>query len=463
MRRDGSTVLIVQDDPDLRSGLAEYLGGAGYRTEAAGTAQEALAALGRRRFDALVADWTLPGASGMELLLQARAVAPQMPVVILTGSTEPGFTRRVLELGAADVLVKPFPLRALPKVLEKCLQPPAGDGAGGAAASAAGESPGGEAAAGPPAGLEIVGDSPAMQRVRQMLRQVAPLDSTVLILGETGTGKELFARALHAASGRRHGPFVAVNAAALPAARIESELFGDGAGVLPGVRRDGHPGKFAAASGGTFFLDEVGDLPLPLQAKLLRVLQEGEVDPVGGGGPRRVDVRVVAATHRDLAAMVAEGTFRSDLYYRLNVVSLSLPPLRERPEDIPALARHFLAQLGGRYGGPERRLAGEALACLQAYAWPGNVRELRNVLEQALAFAPGDRILPAHLPPYVYREEVALVPPAPGAGPARGADGERQAIEAALARSGGNKVKAAKLLGISRASLYVKLKVHGIL
>src|SRR5512134_1076831 len=250
----------------------------------------------------------------------------------------------------------------------------------------------------------IVGESPATAAAKAEAERASRTDSTVLLRGETGTGKELFAHAIHAAGARRAGPFIKMNCAAVPAELLESELFGYEEGAFTGARRGGKPGKFELASGGTLFLDEIGDMPLPMQAKLLRVLQEREVDRVGGTAPRPVDIRVIAATGRNLEELVGEGKFRADLYYRVNVIPIRIPPLRERLEDVPEVAREILAKLAAEEGEPVRRLSPEALAVLASYAWPGNVRELRNVLERTLAMSRGERILPEHLPPHLLRD-----------------------------------------------------------
>jgi DNA-binding NtrC family response regulator len=465
--RPGSaaSVLLVDDDAEFLQGMVDCLRRDGYAADAVATADDAIAALGQRRYDAVVTDWIMPGATGLQLVERIKALAPQMPVVLLTGFATPELTRHAMAAGASDVLVKPFPPRALPVVLEKALHPQGGP------EKSAGAVPSRTQSARPSNGstryalTDIVGESVVMRRTKETLVRAAAIDSVVLIQGETGTGKELFAQALHLLSSRVQGPFVPVNAAAIPDTLLESELFGYAGGAFTGARKEGQKGRFLQAHGGTLFLDEIGDLPLTLQAKLLRVLQEGEIDLVGGG-TRRIDVRVVAATHRNLEQMVAEGTFRSDLYYRLNVVTLYIPPLRVRPEDIAPLAKRFLTELGDRYGRHDLQFSSECLAVMQSYAWPGNVRELRNAVERGFAFAPGSLILPSDLPPAVQGN---LHPPAapslqgPGAHDLGGLAGyERDAIVRALEETGGNKVQAARLLGISRAGLYVKLKIYGI-
>jgi len=458
LRTGTGNVLLVDDEPDLLAAMAETLTRAGYAVRTVSDTAQAVTLLGQERFDAVVTDFIMPGITGMDLLQRVKQIHPDLPVILLTGYATSDLTRRALQGGAADVLVKPFPLRALPVALEKCLLPPRQQPLSSPSLGRTqGRSPFPEV--GPRYQVEnIIGVSPAMQRARLALSRVALLDSSVLILGETGTGKELFAQAVHGLSARGGGPFVALNAAAIPESLLESELFGYSAGAFTGARKEGQKGKFLQAHGGTLFLDEIGDLPLLLQVKLLRVLQEGEVDLVGGGS-RRVDVRIVAATHRDLGRMVAEGTFRGDLYYRLNVVSLQLPPLRERLDDIPLLAEHFLSELRSRYGRPGVRLSNDVIGLLLRHSWPGNIRELHNVVERAFAFATGDLILPIDLPAGFGGEGGGSRPAARALDLA---SQEREAILRALEQTGGNKLQAAKLLGISRANLYVKIKVLGI-
>ncbi|MEF7613822.1 sigma 54-interacting transcriptional regulator [Aquincola sp. MAHUQ-54] len=312
----------------------------------------------------------------------------------------------------------------------------------------------------------FIGVSPACTEIKRRARRAAQLDSTVLLAGETGTGKELLAHAIHNVSPRADKPFIGINAAAIPESLLEAELFGAAPGAYTGAERRGREGKFKLADGGTLFLDEVGDMPLSLQAKLLRVLQEREIEPLGANRIVPVDVRVIAATSVDLAGAVAQGRFRADLYYRLAVLQLAVPPLRERLPDLPLLAERLLDDIGSRIGQP-LELADDALAVLARHAWPGNVRELRNVLERAVLMFETPRLAAAHL--------LKLLPAAADAGPApvaaaggvgrlaeATAQAERQAIVSALASTGGNKLAAARLLGISRAALYQKLSVLGI-
>jgi PAS domain S-box-containing protein len=309
----------------------------------------------------------------------------------------------------------------------------------------------------------IVGSGPAVTAAKAEAERASRTDSTVLLRGETGTGKELFAHAIHAAGARRAGPFIKLNCAAVPAELLESELFGYEEGAFTGARRGGKPGKFELAAGGTLFLDEIGDMPLPMQAKLLRVLQEREVDRLGGTGSRRVDLRLIAATSRNLEELVGQGKFRADLYYRVNVIPVRVPPLRERAEDLRPLSEAFLAGLAADTGEPKKRVSAELLEILEAYPWPGNVRELQNVLERAVAMSRGEVLMPEHIPAHLVRDaRGARKEVAPGSLASARAEAERAAIVAALGAAGGNKSKAAALLRIHRVKLYEKMKRHGI-
>jgi PAS domain S-box-containing protein len=309
----------------------------------------------------------------------------------------------------------------------------------------------------------IVGSGPAIAAAMEEARRASRTDSTVLLRGETGTGKELFAHAIHAAGPRRSGAFIKLNCAAVPAELLESELFGYDEGAFTGAKKGGKPGKFEMAAGGTLFLDEIGDMPLPMQAKLLRVLQEREVERVGGTSSKRVDLRIIAATAKPLEELVGGGGFRADLYYRIHVIPIHIPPLRGRREDIGEIADHFLAKISADTGEPRRRLSPDLVRVLQSYAWPGNIRELQNVLERAVAMARGDVLFPEHLPPHLLRAAPSAGKAVtPGSLASAKAEAERAAIVAALKASGGNKSKAADLLRIHRVKLYEKMKRHGI-
>jgi len=305
---------------------------------------------------------------------------------------------------------------------------------------------------------QIIGKSKPMRELFALLENVAETDSTVLIYGESGTGKELVARALHYNGPRREGPFVAVNCAALPEALLESELFGYERGAFTGATRS-KPGRFELADGGTLFLDEVGEMGLAVQAKLLRVLDQKEFERLGGTKTIRVDVRIIAATNRDLEADVASGRFRRDLFYRLNVVSIHLPPLRERREDIPLLVEHFVRKFGEKMGRKVRSVSPEAMRLLMDYDWPGNVRELENAIEHAFVMMRGDTILPEDLPETIRERKASVVP----GGRGLLEDGERQALLAALEQAGWNRGEAARILGISRTTLWRKMRKHGLI
>jgi PAS domain S-box-containing protein len=309
----------------------------------------------------------------------------------------------------------------------------------------------------------VVGSGPAIAAAKEEALRASRTDSTVLLRGETGTGKELFAHAIHAAGPRGSGPFIKLNCAAVPAELLESELFGYAEGAFTGAKRGGKPGKFEMANGGTLFLDEIGDMPLPMQAKLLRVLQEREVERVGGTASRRVDIRVIAATARAIEEQVGEGRFRADLYYRVNVIPIRIPPLRERREDIGEIADRILANLAADAGEPKRRASEGAVDILRSWAWPGNVRELRNVLERAVAMTRSETLLPEHLPPQLLRASSAPGKAVvPGSLASAKADAEKLAIETALKAARGNKSRAADLLRIHRVKLYEKMKRYGI-
>jgi len=309
----------------------------------------------------------------------------------------------------------------------------------------------------------IIGSGPAITAAKAEVLRASQTDSTVLLRGETGTGKELFAHAIHAAGPRRSGPFIRLNCAAVPADLLESELFGYEEGAFTGAKKGGKLGKFEMAAGGTLFLDEIGDMPLPMQAKLLRVLQEREVERVGGTTTRAVDMRVIAATGRPLEELVRQGNFRADLYYRIHVIPINIPPLRERREDLAELAEHFLARLASEAGEPRRAISPELMEILNSYDWPGNVRELQNALERAVAMSTNDLLLPEHMPKHLLRTTPNL-PKAitPGSLAQAKADAERAAILAALRASKGNKSKAAALLHIHRVKLHEKIKRYRI-
>src|SRR5690606_21663957 len=373
----GATIWVVDDDRAVRFVLTTALREAGYRVEGFDSATAALAAIATRPApDLLFTDVRMPGDDGLVLLDKLKAAHPQLPVIVMSAYTDVASTAGAFRGGAHEFLSKPFDLDDAVELARRALPERDQAPAPVAAAAAVGDE-------GPP---QLSGDSPAMRALFRRIGRLAQVPLSVLINGETGTGKELVANALHRESPRAKGPFVALNTAAIPAELLESELFGHEAGAFTGASKR-HVGRFEQADGGTLFLDEIGDMPLPLQTRLLRVLAQGEFFRVGGRELIRVDVRVVAATHQDLEALVEQGRFRADLLHRLDMVRLWLPPLRERPEDVAQLAETFLANAARRLDTPCKRLSAPALAVLRAHPWPGNVRELENVCWRLAALA----------------------------------------------------------------------------
>jgi DNA-binding NtrC family response regulator len=446
-------ILIADDDDALRESLQLVLSAEGYEVLTAPDGAAALALLETQTVDIVLCDLRMPGVDGLELLPQLGRRLPGVPVILMSAYGSADLAVEAMRRGAYDYLAKPFQpaealltlrkarererLRRANQLLQRDVQ------------RAVGERP-------------IVAASTAMIQVLELVERAAEFKATVLLQGESGTGKEVLARALHAQSPRRDEGFVAINCAAIPEALLESELFGHAKGAFTGADRS-RRGLFAEADGGTLFLDEIGELPLPLQAKLLRVLQEEEVRAVGDTKPRRVDVRVIAATARELEAEVAAGRFREDLFYRLDVLRVKVPPLRERREDIPLLVDHFLGRSQESIGKPVRGIDDDALERLVAYDWPGNVRELENVLERAVILARTDRVAISDLPANL------TAPPGErrGAGRDLSLRRARRALEArmireALEATGGNRTHAARLLGISHRALLYKLKEHAI-
>jgi len=423
-------ILVVDDDPTLRRTLLQLIHEYGYQSVGAGSGEDALSQLARAPFRLVLADVRLPGLSGLDLLREIRARHAGTHVVMITGYGSVEVAVEAMQNGAHDFLVKPFGMSRLGDVLERTLGRPA------PTASLAG----------------IVTDDPQMLRLLQTAECVAHSAAPVLIQGESGTGKELLAREIHLRSGRRDKPFVAMNCAALPESLLESELFGHERGAFTGAiaRR---LGRFEAAHQGTLLLDEISETSLQFQAKLLRALQEGELDRVGRDHPVRVDVRVIATTNRDLRESLQAGRFRQDLFFRLNVVSLRLPLLRERQSDIPRLARHFVEKYRPANDGPVRELSAAAVHHLQHYAWPGNVRELESCIHRALLLCP-DRVLqPSHL-----QLESGLIPTPQEVGTR--SEMERRLIFATLERVGGNRNRAAEALGVSVRTIRNRLRQY---
>ncbi len=426
-------ILVADDEPSFRELLADILETAGHEVVEARDGEQALAALERGAYDLVLTDQRMPGIGGLELLRRIRQRAAPPPVVMLTAYGTIPEAVEAVRLGAADYLTKPLPSpAALLAAVDRLLVP--------------------EVAAGP-----FVTADPTLLELLELIDTVARRDVAVLISGESGTGKELVARRLHAKSGRAGGPFVAVNCAALPETLAESELFGHEKGAFTGAEQ-ARRGRFEEAGRGTLLLDEVGELAPALQAKLLRALEERSIRRLGGSADIAVDVRLVAATNRDLAAAVAAGEFRQDLYFRLAVVAVHLPPLRERAGDVPALARHLVAALAARHHLPEPGIEASAMAALQRHRWPGNVRELRNVLERALIVRGGAAIRAEDVEPAL----AGAVPSDAGAVPLSREVREREALLEALRRAHGNREEAARLLEVSVRTLYYRLRRFGI-
>jgi DNA-binding NtrC family response regulator len=431
------TILIVDDDASQRRLLADFIGSLGFTTAEADSAEEALETIRRRSPDMVLLDVRLPRMSGIAAIAEIRRIAGNLPVLLITAHGDLRQAVEAIKSGADDYLLKPLDLDELEAVIVDAL-------------GAAGEQPPSKRIA-PELPPGLVCESATMRRVVETAAFVAPSAAPVLILGESGSGKEVIASLIHQWSPRAAGPLVAANCAGLPETLIESELFGHTRGAFTGADTS-RQGFFRAAHGGTLFLDEIGDLPLHLQPKLLRALESHQITPVGSDKPIEVDARLLAATNRDLAEAVASGRFRDDLYYRINVVELIVPPLRERSDDLLPLASQF----AGEFAGGPVRLSPQATQCLLTYSWPGNVRELRNAIQRACLLCRGDVILPEHLPPKIAAQANATGESA--AQPGRLSQVERATILATLKECGGNRTHAAKKLGISRRTLIYKLR-----
>ncbi len=465
------TALIVDDEPDIRELLGLTLQRMGVETLGAETVAEARELLLRQRFDLCLTDMRLPDGNGLELIRHIQSDYPDLPVAMITAHGNMHTAIESLKAGAFDFINKPVDLQQLRELVASALrthevsaEPHQGDREDG---------------------LTLLGQSPAMQALRHSIRKLARSQAPVYISGESGTGKELVARLIHHQGPRANHPFVAVNCGAIPSELMESELFGHKKGSFTGANSD-KKGLFQAADGGTLFLDEVADLPLSMQVKLLRAIQEKAIRPVGGHEELHVDVRILSATHKNLSALVEQGEFREDLFYRLNVIQLSVPPLRERPEDIPVLAEHILQNLAQQTGEPPYRPSLEALQALQAYPFPGNVRELENTLERAITFCESGVLNPADLQLPGTTEGLAgtvpATPPTTAATiteqtevrfselPPVGSEGleayvegvERELIRRALEACRYNKTAAAKQLGISFRALRYRLQKLGM-
>ena len=456
---DETSVLLVDDDEAACRLLAEVLERDGYRVAAALSVEEALAKLEREGpFDAVLTDLRMPERSGLDLLKIVREREPDALVLVLTAFGDAAAAGEAIRAGAYDFVSKPYDIGTLRETLARAL--------GRRRLATASKELRGTGVRRPAAAQEgsaLVGHSPAIIEVMKTLARAAPTQATVLLLGETGTGKELVARTIHSYSERTGRRFVAVNCSALAEGLLESELFGHLRGAFTGAA-GARPGLFREADRGTLFLDEIGDISPALQARLLRALQEHEIVPVGSETPVKVDVRIIAATHRDIGALVRAGRFREDLYYRLNVVTLHLPPLRDRKQDIPLLMDHFLRELTERHGRGPVAVDAEAQHRLLAYDWPGNIRELQNVLERALVLAEQDVIGPEHLPSEVRPGGGPADPPEPTADEPPSMSSavnallsleeiERRHVLRVLEATGGSREEASRILGISRRTL----------
>ncbi|MBE2249091.1 MAG: sigma-54-dependent Fis family transcriptional regulator [Myxococcus sp.] len=452
-----ASVLVVDDDVAVGSVLAALLKQDGLEATFVPSAQAALATLEKRPFDLVMSDVRMPGMDGFALLATLKRLMPEVPVVLLTAHGTVSMAVEAMKAGAIDFILKPFAKDEVVYCARKAL----GLSKAPREAPPAHELPGSDG---------MVGRSPALDAAKALIARAAQSQATVLILGETGTGKELAARAIHAGSARAKEPFVRLTGGAIPDALFESELFGYEKGAFTGaVHRK--PGRVELAKGGTLFLDEVGELSMAIQVKLLRLVQEREFERVGGTETLEADVRFVAATHRGLEQMVKDGTFREDLFYRLNVIPIVLPPLRERAEDVEALASHFVRTLGKANGRPNATLSPEALKLLAAQPWPGNVRQLQNFLERLVVLSSADALGAADVQRELGRAGAPTTSAAPVAAPASGTaaslddrrkDAERVAVQQALDQARGNRALAARLLGVSRRTLYYKLEALGL-
>lgn len=435
---DTLPVLIVEDDASLREALSDTLELAGYTAITASDAEQALAWLDRGRPGLVLSDVQMPGMDGHALLTTLKARRPEIPVILMTAYGQIERAVQAIRDGAADYLPKPFePDRLLATVARHFRSADESTTRG------------------------VVAEDPLTRNLMELTRRVAVTEATVLLTGESGVGKEVFARFIHQHSNRQKGPFIAVNCAAIPENLLESVLFGHEKGSFTGAS-SAQPGKFEQANGGILLLDEISELPLNLQAKLLRVLQEREVERVGARAPIALDVRVVAATNRDLATWVREGKFREDLYYRLNVFPLEIPPLRDRPADIAPLARHFLKRSENLVGRGGFAFSGAALAELTGYTWPGNIRELCNVIQRAMILATDAEIRPEHLMLPKSSTRPASEPIRDMATPVEGGlkDVERETILGTLRRMNGSRRKTAEALDMSERTLRHKLKQY---
>ncbi len=453
------SILVVDDEAGVRASLAGILGDEGYQVDTLETGEAGLAALERGRYDLLLLDVWLPQMDGIEVLARVRTLDPDLPVVVISGHGSVETAVKAVRMGAQDFVEKPLSLEKTLLAVKNALKQRRLEVENRALKEQVEHR------------WVMVGESPAMTALKGEIAQAAPSNGRVLIYGENGTGKELVARNIHHQSHRGNGPFVEVNCAAIPEELIESELFGHTRGAFTGALA-AKKGKFELADGGTLFLDEIGDMSLKTQAKVLRVLQEQKVEPVGGTATVAVDVRVIAATNKRLPDEIRKGAFREDLFFRLNVLPFHVPPLRERREDIPLLARHFVAQISAEYGKRPKELTPEAVEVLVRQPWPGNCRELRNIIERVVIMTAGERIDAAHLPSPLLADLAADRDAASGGGttladfPSLNAareDFEKRYILKKYQECAGNMSRTAEALQVERSNLYRKMKAYGLI
>jgi two-component system, NtrC family, nitrogen regulation response regulator NtrX len=454
------SILVVDDEAGVRASLLGILGDEGYEVDAVESGEACLVALEARRYDLLLLDVWLPRMDGLETLARVRTLDPEVPVVVISGHGNIETAVKAVRMGAQDFVEKPLALEKTLLAVRNALRQRRLEDENRALKERVEQR------------FVMVGESGAIRELRSQIAQAAPSNGRVLIYGENGTGKELVARNIHHLSLRSEGPFVEVNCAAIPEELIESELFGHTRGAFTGALT-AKKGKFELADGGTLFLDEVGDMTLRTQAKVLRVLQEQKIEPVGGTASITVDVRVIAATNKRLVDEIRKGAFREDLYFRLNVIPFEVPSLRERSQDIPLLARHFMAQLSAEHGKRPKDLSSEAVEMLTSQRWPGNVRELRNIIERLVIMSPGDRVETAHLP----APALGLSPAGVDAGVAGGSapladfpslvaareDFEKRYIWKKYQECAGNMSRTADALQVERSNLYRKMKAYGLI
>ena len=445
-------VLLVDDHPNILVVLQDLLEREGFKVLTSGSYEEAIPFVEGEDLDVIITDLKMPGKSGMDLLNYSRKRRPDIPIIMISGHGDIEAAVTAMKNGAFDFISKPVDETELIPVVRRALSE---SGYNREIVSDFFEEredfdPG------------FIGSTPSVEEIFRTVGKIAPTDSTILITGETGVGKELIARAIHLGSPRKGGPFIKVHCAAIPETLVESELFGFEKGAFTGAVSP-KPGRFELADGGTLFLDEVGEIPLQVQVKLLTALQDRAFERVGGVKTRNIDIRIVAATNRDLQTMVGEGSFRADLYYRLNVVPISIPPLRERKDDIPLQAKHFLEKFALRYGKTIESIPNEIITAFLAYRWPGNTRELENVVERLVLLSEDGIFDHINLPPEI-RPDRSDEPAEDFKGRVEDAASatERLLIKEALEKSGGNRTQAAETLGISRRTLYKKMKNYGL-